>query len=112
MTEMKKGAFIDSLVRNNKQIKEDRAISIEEDARIRFKRVVEDIEIEIRRKKRERDNMLDLSPDNTLSLMVAKDFDSALFVKRDLELGIEIRNLEIKFEIANTRLNTLFGEEI
>ena len=107
-----KGAFIDSLIRNNKQIKTDRAEAIGEDAGIRFKRVVEDIEIEIRRKKRERDNMLDLSPENSFSLMVAKDFDSAAFVKRDLDLGVEIRNLEIKFEIANNRLSELFGETV
>jgi UDP-3-O-acyl-N-acetylglucosamine deacetylase len=105
------GAFIESLKRNNKQIRGDRAEAIGEDAGIRFKRVVEDLEIDIKRKKRERDNMLDMSPDNAMSLMVAKDFDSAKFVERDLELGIEIRDLTIRLEIARARYNELFVGE-
>lgn len=102
------GAFIESLKRNNKQIRGDRAEAIGEDAAIRFKRVVEDLEIDIRRKQRERDNMLDLSPDNAMSLMVAKDFDSAKFVERDIGLGLEIRELRIRLEIAQARYNELF----
>lgn len=107
-----KGAFLQSLVRNNRKIKEDRAIAIGEDAEIRFKRVVEDLEIQIKRMKRERDNMLDLSPNNAMSLMVANDFDSSAFCEKDLELGVAIRNLEIKHEIAANRYKELFrGEE-
>jgi SNF2 family DNA or RNA helicase len=40
-----KGAFVQSLVRNNKQIKEDRAIVIVETAQMQFKREIEDMEI-------------------------------------------------------------------
>ena len=110
--EQPQGAFVSSLKRSNKDIRGDRAEAIAEDAGIAFKRVVEDIAIEIRKKTRERSNMLDLSPTNALSLMVADDFDSSAFVERDLKLAVEIRNLEIKFELANTRLKELFGEEI
>ncbi len=102
------GAFVASLKRNNKQIKDDRATAIADMAQMRYRRQVEDMEMEIKCMRRDRDNMLDLSPDNTQSLMVAKNFNDAEFVKRDLELGIKIRNAEIALEIADTQYKHLF----
>ncbi len=104
-----KGAFVDSLKRNNAKIREDRAISIAEDAQIIYKREVEDLEIQIKRLRRERDSMLDLSPTTADSLVLATDFDSKQFVEKDIQIGIQIRNLEIKLEIARERYNYLFG---
>lgn len=106
-----KGAFMESLVRNNKKIREDRAVTIQEDAEVRYKRTVEDLELEIKKLKRDRENMLDLSPENAMSLVLASDFDAEAFVKKDLEIGVQIRNLEIKLEIAKTRYAHLFGGE-
>jgi hypothetical protein len=104
-----KGAFVESLLRNNKKIRQDRAIQIAESAQILFKRKVEDLAIEIKSKKRERDAMLDLSPTTADSLTLAKDFDAGNFVNDDINLGVAIRNLEIKYEIAKERYTTLFG---
>ena len=106
----KEGAFFASLKRNNKQIREDRALSISEDAQMLFKRKIEDLTVTIRRMKRDRENMLDLSPENTTTLKVASDFDAAAFVEKDIELGVKIRNAEITLEIAQARYNYLFGE--
>jgi hypothetical protein len=103
-----KGAFVSSLVRNNKKIREDRAIAIAEQAEMIYKRKVEDLQVEIKSLKRDRDNMLDLSPADAQSLVVASDFNAVTFVEKDLELGLKIRNLEIKIEIATDRYNTLF----
>ena len=94
------GAFIESLVRNNRKIREDRAQSIYEDAELIFKRKVEDLQVKINRLKRERENMLDLSPTNAQSLVLATDFNSEEYVNKDLELGIEIRNTQIMLDIA------------
>lgn len=102
------GAFIASLKRNNRQIKDDRAEAIAEDAQMRYRRTVEDLDMDIKRMKRTRENMLDLSPENTKSLMVAANFDSSQFVDEDITLGIEIRNAEIKLEIAQKQYNRLF----
>lgn len=103
------GAFVESLKRNNTKIREDRAISIAEDAQILYKREVEDLEIQIKRLKRERDSMLDLSPTTADSLVLATDFNSKDFVQKDIQIGVQIRNLEIKLEIARDRYNYLFG---
>lgn len=103
-----KGTFVASLVRNNKKIREDRAIAIAEAAQMLYKRQVEDIELEIKQLKRERENMIDLSPDNAQSLILATDFNAREFVDKDIALGVKIRNLEIKLEIADFRYKLLF----
>lgn len=102
------GAFVDSLKRNNKKIREDRAIAISEDAQMIYKREVEDLQLEIKKLRREREAMLDLSPTTADSLVLASDFDSKNFVSKDIEIGVKIRNLEIKLEIALARYKFLF----
>ena len=103
-----KGAFVESLTRNNKKIRQDRAIAIAEDAGLLYKREVEDLGIQIKQLVREREGMLDLSPTTADSLVLASDFDSKAFVAKDIELGVKIRNLEIKLEIASKRYSQLF----
>lgn len=103
------GAFVDSLKRNNKKIRDDRAIAIAEVTQMAYKREVEDLQLEIKRLRRERDAMLDLSPTDAQSLVLASDFDEKAFVQKDIEIGIKIRNLEIKLEIATSRYGHLFG---
>ena len=103
------GAFVDSLKRNNKQIRSDRADAIAEDAQVIFRRAVEDLQISIGKMKRERENTLDLSPEHAQSLILASDFNAQEYCSRDIELGVKIRNAEIKLEIAQNRYNYLFG---
>lgn len=103
------GAFFDSLKRNNKQIRDDRATAIAEDTELVYKRAIEDLQIQIRKMRREQENMLDLSPTDARSLVLASDFDCAAYVQQDTELGVKIRNTEIKLEIAQARYNYLFG---
>lgn len=111
MSEPTTGKFFESLRRNNAKIREDRALTISEDAELMFKRTVEDIESELKRKTRDRDNMLDMSPTSADSLVLASDFDAKSFVEKDLELGIQIRQLKIKLEVAKERYSELFVEQ-
>ena len=106
-----KGAFASSLKRNNKQIRDDRATSITEATELLYKRSVEDMEVALKRMKRDQDNMLDLSPSDANSLKLASDFDEADYVQRDIDLGVKIRNTEIKLEVARKRYEYLFGGE-
>ena len=102
------GAFLLSLKRNNDKIREDRALAITEDAQLIFKREIEDMAIQLKRLQRERDGLLDLSPTTADSLVLANDFDAKTFVEKDLQLGIQMRNLEIRLEIAKQRYAYLF----
>lgn len=103
------GAFLVNLQRNNKQIRADRATSIAEDTQVLYKRAIEDMDIELKRLNRERNNMLDLSPTTATSLILASDFDANNFVTKDIELGVKIRNLKIKLDIAQESYKNLFG---
>lgn len=106
--QLQEGQFMTSLVRNNKQIKEDRALSIAEDAELVYKRKVEDLETTLKRKKRDRENMLDMSPTTSQSLILASDFDADQWVAKDHLLGLEIRNLQIEIDLARERYQSLF----
>ena len=103
------GAFFDSLKRNATQIKRDRALAIAEDAETIFRRTVEDLEADLKKLKRNRENMLDMSPNSAISLKLAEEFDSRDFVEKDIQLGVDIRNTEIRLKIAQNRYNYLFG---
>jgi len=106
------GAFMDSLRRNNKQIRHDRALAIAEDTELLYKREIEDLDVSLRRLKRDQDNMLDLSPTDARSLKLASDFNSKEFVDKDIALGVKIRNTQIKLEIARAQYTKLFGIEV
>lgn len=103
------GAFAASLKRNNSKIREDRANAIIDDTQLMYKRQIEDLNVTVKRLKREQENLLDLSPTSADSLVLASDFDSKAYVDKDVELGLKIRNLEIKLEIAQKRYTVLFG---
>lgn len=108
-TKTETGAFVASLKRNNQKIREDRANAIADDTQLMYKRQIEDLQVTIKRLKRDQENMLDLSPTTADSLVLATDFDSPSFVTKDVELGLKIRNLEIKLEVATKRYGFLFG---
>lgn len=106
------GAFISSLKRNNKQIRDDRATSIGEDAQLLYKRFIEDLRVQIKRMIRDQENMLDLSPDNATSLKLASDFNATEYVEKDTQLSFKIRDARIRLELAIERYKYLFAEEI
>jgi len=105
------GAFESSLVRNNSQIKKDRAADIRLDAETVYGRQVEDLEIAIRKLVSKRNSTLDLSPTNSMSLVPAGEFDGVAFAINDQNLSLEIRNLKIKHKSAEARFNYLFKDK-
>ena len=104
------GAFITSIKRNNAKIRADRAQAIGEDAQLIYKRQIEDLEVSIKRMRRDQENMLDLSPTTADSLVLASEFDAEAYAKKDVDLGVKIRNAEITLEIAKKRYEYLFGK--
>jgi len=106
------GVFVGSLKRNNRQIRDDRATAIAEDAELVYRRAVEDLQIKLTRLLRDREALLDLSPANAMSLMPAADFKADEFVGRELRFAKEIRETEIMLDVMRTRYNHLFGKEI
>ena len=103
------GLFNQTLKRNNSKIKQDRAEAIGEEAELIYKRTVEDIEVKLKQLVREASNLLDMSPDNTMSLILASDFKAQSWVDLDLKISLRIRDEEIKLGIAKARYVQLFG---
>jgi hypothetical protein len=103
------GAFASALKRNNSKIRQDRAEAIAEDTELVFKRSIEDTQLKIKKMKRDQENMLDMSPSDTTSLVLASDFEATDYVAKDIALGVKIRTEEIKLEIAEKRYAYLFG---
>lgn len=110
MEEDLKPRFIESLQRNNEQIREDRARTIGEDSELIYRRRVEDIELKIKRLEREQEGLIDISPLDKNSLTFA-DFQQEAFVQRDIELSLRIRNLNIQLEVSTKRFEYLFGKK-
>ena len=109
MEEVKNGAFVGSLKRNNKQIRDDRAAAIARATQVKYSRSIEDIELKIEDYQRDLENMLDLSPSDATSLKLATDFDAAAFIEKDQQIRIKIRNEKIKLEEAVKGYEYLFG---
>jgi len=103
-----KGAFVESLQRNNKKIRDDRAAAIARQAEIMYKRKIEDLETDKFNLETERNNMLDMSPADANSLILASDFDAKAFADKDLEIGVKIRNIDIQLDIAREQYRKLF----
>ncbi|WP_445432046.1 hypothetical protein [Chryseobacterium indoltheticum] len=110
MEEDLKPRFIESLQRNNEQIREDRARTIGEDSEFIYRRRVEDIELKIKRMEREQEGLIDISPLDKNSLTFA-DFQPEAFVQKDIELSLLIRNLNIQLEVSTKRFEYLFGKK-
>ncbi len=106
------GAFVESLKRSNKSIKAARAEAIGEEAYMVSKRQVEDISIVIKQIKRDLENMLDMSPENAMSLIPGKDFDSKAFFAERLSLTRKLRKANDDFRDMKSDHKLLFGEEL
>lgn len=105
------GAFHESLVRTNRQIKSDRAAAISEDVETVYRRKVEDLGLKIRRMKQSQAASLDFSPESAGSLKI-QSIDAEAFSEGDLRAVREIRDLEITYELAKARYHYLFGKTI
>ncbi|AZA47883.1 hypothetical protein EG346_06605 [Chryseobacterium carnipullorum] len=104
-----KPRFIQSLQRNNDQIREDRARTIGADSELIYRRRVEDIDLKIKRLEREQEGLIDISPLDRNSLTFA-DFQPEAFVQKDIEYSLTLRNLNIQLEVAVKRFEYLFGK--
>lgn len=107
-----KGTFQQSLYRNNKQIRADRANSIIATAQIQYKRAIEDLATGIQQAGWDLEGLLDLSPTNTQSLVLASDFNALDFVQKDQALRLKIYNEKIKLKELIAGYVELFGENI
>ncbi len=108
LQDVAKGALGASLLRRNSKIREERGVSIFKETERTYKRRVEDLQFKIDRLIDQQAALLDLSPDNAQSLILAKDFDPDNFFKVDNDFTMQIRTAKIELLEAQARYNRLF----
>lgn len=106
------GAMANRLKVSNKALKTERANQILAKLALIFRRAIEDMMNDLQNLKDERELMMDLNPGNTQVIINPGEFNAADFVKRDLELGRLIHNLNIQITDAVNRYNYLFSGEL
>lgn len=95
----KKGVIFRDLARNAKTIRNDRAEAILEDLEITFERKIKDLELKIKRLKRDRRSLSDMSPDNVTSIIRIDDFNAEDFYDSYRKKTLEIRNLLVEYRL-------------
>lgn len=108
-TEERISSFAQTLTRNTAQIKADRGQEIAELTEVEAKRRIEDLERELKSLERRKKSSLDLSPDNTYSIMKVKDFEPTDFINKYNELGLDIRETKVRLNNSKQTYNELFG---
>ncbi len=104
----KQGKFGKLLMRSNTKLREDRGAQIVKATPPTHGRRIEDLQEILDNLKVDQDNMLDINPSNTQTIINPSDFESESFVDKDIEIGIKIRNIQIKLNVAQGRYNALF----
>ena len=107
--DLRKTRFGRMLTRNNKELRDGRALDILEGIELQYKRSIENMEMELKVKRRNREQSLDLSPTKTFQLSMDVQ-DAAAFVQKDIELGVEIKQLELKLDVAQRQYADIFAE--
>jgi hypothetical protein len=105
------GALQASLDRNSKQIRSDRARQIADTAKLRFRRKIEDMTMKLIEFQNNQDAILDMSPDNTHSIISATNFDADVFVTTTSKLAHDIFLTEQALNVLKIEYQRLFGEQ-
>lgn len=106
------GSLYESLARSNKQIRQERGEALAEQLETSFRRNIEDLRYDMKDLVRKRTNMYDFSPTNSQSLVMAKDIEARSILKEDASISLDVRNLQIKLDIAEDRYLELFGKTV
>ena len=94
-----KGVIFRDLAKNSRTIRNDRAEAIAEDLEITFERKIKDLELKIKRLKRDRKSLSDMSPDNVTSIIRVDDFNAEDFYGNYRKKTLEIRNLLVEYRL-------------
>lgn len=104
------GALQASLNRNSTKIRADRAKKIADTARVRYRRKLEDLELRLTELRDKQETIIDMSPDNSFSIVNANNFDPEEFVNENTKLAKEIYEITKHIEVYTDDYVRLFGE--
>ncbi len=105
------GKFLDNLRKNNKGIRDERAIRLDkrvENAQVSLVRAKQDRVFQLEDKI---ESLLDLSPTHSTSLDFKESADADRYVNELHDLQVELRLAKVELEIAEETQEKLFGKE-
>jgi N12 class adenine-specific DNA methylase len=103
------GRFQEALERSGSKVRKERAHQISSSAERAFRRKKEDLQADLEELLVKKDIMLDMSPNNTHSIISAENFDGNEFSGRYHEICLRIRETKINLEVAMQAYDELFG---
>lgn len=109
---VKGGAFYETLKQNSKQIKEAKASALAEDLEFCSKNEIVGLKNQLRLLYNQRSEMLDIFlPNSTTSLKVGEGFNGTKFITEYNTIGLNIRNVSIKLQVALDSYKYLIGKD-
>lgn len=113
MLKAETGHLAESLLRNNRQIKADRAMTIISDLKKQYKRKIEDLVTELERFHMSREAIIDaLSPNTATTNVIGVGFDSGEFVEGDEAFLKNVWERETRIKGMVMRYRYLFGNDV
>ena len=105
--------FVKNLSKLNNDIKESRAVRLAKQAEMAQDALLRKLKTTLLEKEGMLDDLEDLSPDTTVSLQVTRgDFNAVEWVNSVHNLKVDIANLTLEVEIAQTTYNKYFKESV
>jgi len=105
------GALGEALGRNRKQIRDERARSITRTTKAHYRQSIETLALNLAELQEKQEALLDVHPDNAMSLLSAKTFKSEEFVATNKQLAKDIFETEQVLSVYTKDFVRLFGEE-
>jgi hypothetical protein len=105
------GALYAALDRQHDQIRAERAQSIKESARLKYRRKLEDLAVATRELYNRQASVLDLAGDSTFSIINSKTFNAEGFVSENAALAVAIHKNQEQLDVLSQDFVRLFGED-
>ncbi len=82
--------------------------SADQDAESKYRREIRDLELLIKILKRKQEDLAEQPPTEEETSEITNAIDSGAYVSKEIEIGVQIRDMEKKLESAKKRLQFLF----
>lgn len=108
MSDLTKSPFMSTIARSNKELRQDRALIIAKATEKALRRKIEDFNDNLESLKLSLDNLLDINPSNTHTIINPSDFNPDAYIRTAEEIDLKIRDISIRRDLAQKRYDALF----
>lgn len=109
MADLLNSPFLATIARSNKELRHDRAMAITKSAEKALRRKIEDFSEVLENLQLDLDNLLDINPSNTNTIINPSDFDADAYITTAENIDLKMRDIKIRKELAQKRYDALFS---